>query len=95
MKITPTSDRVLIEPKSQEAKTKGGIILPETASKERPHEGTVVAIGKGRTDKNGKNIPLQVKQGDKVIFSEYAGTEIEIEGKKHLIIKEEEILAVQ
>jgi chaperonin GroES len=95
MNITPLRDRILVEPRSAETKTKGGIILPDTTSKERPNLGKVVAIGKGRTDKQGKSVPLQVKAGDNVYFSEYAGTEIEIEGKKHLILKEEDLLAIQ
>lgn len=95
MSITPTRDRVLVEPKALEAKTKGGVILPETVSKDRPIQGKVIAVGKGRIDKNGKVIPLQVKKGDQIFYSEYAGTEVEVEGKKHLIIKEDEILAIQ
>ena len=95
MSITPLRDRVLLEIKAKETKTKGGVFLPETVSHERPVEGVVVAVGKGRPDKNGKNIPLTVKKGDKVIYSEYGGTEYELNGKKHLLIKEDEILAIQ
>ncbi|MBI3038576.1 co-chaperone GroES [bacterium] len=94
MNLTPLRDRVILEPKVDEAKSKGGVILPETASKERPHEGTVLAIGTGRRNAKGDVIPMQVRKGDSVIFSEYAGTEIEIEGKKHIIVKEDDILAV-
>ncbi|MBF0407037.1 MAG: co-chaperone GroES [Candidatus Riflebacteria bacterium] len=93
--VTPTRNRVLLEIMEAEQKTKGGIILPDTASKEKPHEGRVIAVGTGRVDRNGKTIPMQVKKGDKVLFSEWSGNEIEIEGKKLLIIKDEDLLAIQ
>lgn len=93
MGLTPTLNRVLLELKSHETKTKGGVFLPETASKDRPHEGKVLAVGPGRVDSNGKRVPMEVKVGNTVLFSEYAGTEIEVEGKKHLLIKEDELLA--
>ncbi len=95
MKITPLRDRALLEIQIPESKTKGGVILPETVTKEKSCHAVVVAVGKGRPDKNGKSIPLTVKKGDRVIYSEYAGTEYELDGKKHLLIKEEDILAIQ
>lgn len=93
MKLRPLGDRVVVEPLEAEEKTKGGIILPDTA-KEKPQEGKVVAVGKGKTDENGKLIPMEVKVGDKVLYGKYAGTEITIEGKEYMILREEDILAV-
>ncbi len=95
MKITPTRNHVFVELDEAETRTKGGVILPETASKEKPRMGKVVAVGQGAFDKKGKRIPMQVKVGDRVIFAEYAGNEYESEGKKSLILTENEILAVQ
>ncbi len=94
MSVKPTGNRVLLEIKTHESKTKGGVILPDTASKDRPHEGKVIAVGPGKVDKHGKHVPIDVKVGNTVYFSEYAGTEVEIEGKKHLLIKDDELLAV-
>jgi chaperonin GroES len=91
-KIRPLHDRVLIKRLNEEEKTKGGIIIPDSA-KEKPQEGKVVAIGKGRID-DGKLIPLDVKVGDKVLFSKYSGNEVKIEGEEHLIVKEDEILGI-
>lgn len=95
MNIVPTRNRVLVEPRTAESKTKGGIILPDTASKDKPHEGKVLAVGSGNVSKQGKVVPLQVKKGDTVFFSQWSGTEIEVEGKKYLLFKEEDLLAVQ
>lgn len=95
MKLTPMGDRIVIKVDSGETQTSSGILIPETASKARPKAGKVIFVGKGTTTKTGKCIPPQVKEGDQVIFTEWAGTEIEIEGEKHLIMKEEEILAVK
>jgi chaperonin GroES len=92
MKIRPLHDRVLIKRLNEEEKTKGGIIIPDSA-KEKPQEGKVVAVGKGRID-DGKVIPLDVRVGDKVLFSKYSGNEVKIEGEEHLILKEEEILGI-
>lgn len=92
MKIRPLHDRVLIKRLNEEEKTKGGIIIPDSA-KEKPQEGKVIAIGKGRID-DGKVVPLDVKVGDKVLFSKYSGNEVKIEGEEHLIVKEEEILGI-
>ena len=92
-KIKPLGDRILIKPLKAEEKTKGGIILPDTA-KEKPQEGKVVAIGKGRTLESGKIEPLEVKVGNKVLYGKYSGTEIKIDGEEHLIVKEEDVLAI-
>lgn len=92
-KIKPLGDRILIKPLEAEKKTKGGIILPDTA-KEKPQEGKVIAVGKGKTLESGKIEPLEVKAGNKVLYGKYSGTEIKIDGEEHLIVKEEDILAI-
>lgn len=92
MKIKPLHDKVLIKRISEEEKTKGGIIIPDTA-KEKPMEGKIVAVGNGKVV-DGKTLPLSVKAGDRVLFAKYAGTEIKIEGEEHLILGEEEILGI-
>jgi len=94
MRIKPISDHVLIEAIKEEEKTKTGILLPDTAEKERPEQGKVIAVGPGRKDKTGKYIPLEVKAGDQVLFTKYGPTEIKVEDKEYLIAKEEDILAV-
>jgi chaperonin GroES len=93
MKIRPLNDRVLVLRIEEEEKTSGGIIIPDTA-KEKPLEGKVVAAGPGRTDENGKVIPLEVKKNDRVLFGKYAGTEIKIDGVEHLIMREDDILGI-
>jgi len=94
MKVVPLQDRVLIERiEETEQKSPGGIIIPDTA-KEKPMEGRVIAVGKGRVKEDGTVIPLDVKVGDKVIFSKYAGTEIKIDGKEYLIMREDDILGI-
>jgi chaperonin GroES len=93
MKIRPLNDRVLVLRIEEEEKTSGGIIIPDTA-KEKPLEGKVVAAGPGRTDENGKVIPLDVKKNDRVLFGKYAGTEIKIDGVEHLIMREDDILGI-
>ncbi|MDL1973009.1 MAG: co-chaperone GroES [Deltaproteobacteria bacterium] len=93
MKIKPLADRVLVKRIEEEAKTKGGIIIPDTA-KEKPIKGEVIAVGEGKILENGKKVPLSVKAGDKVIFSKYAGTEIKIEDVEHLIMREDDILGI-
>ena len=93
MQITPLGDRILVKPLEAEEKTKGGIILPDTA-KEKPQEGRVVAVGKGKVLDDGKVQPLEVKPGDKILYGKYSGTEIKLEDEEHLIIKEEDILAI-
>ena len=93
MKIRPLQDRVIVERLAEEEKTKGGIIIPDTA-KEKPMEGKVIAVGKGRVAEDGKLIKLDVKAGDRVLFSKYAGTEVKIDGKEYLIMREDDILGV-
>ncbi|MDP2982990.1 MAG: co-chaperone GroES [Candidatus Latescibacter sp.] len=94
MNIRPLADRVIIAPKEDlENKTSGGIIIPDTA-KEKPQEGEIVAVGPGRIDENGKVIAMNVKTGDKVLYSKYGGTELKYEGKNYLIMSETDILAV-
>ena len=93
MKIKPLQDRVIVKRLEEEEKTKGGIIIPDTA-KEKPQEGKVVAVGKGKVTEDGKLIPLDVKVGDKILFGKYAGTEIKIDGEEHLIMREDDILGV-
>jgi chaperonin GroES len=93
MKIRPLQDRVIVKRLEEEEKTKGGIIIPDTA-KEKPQEGKVIAVGKGKVTEDGKVIPLDVKVGDKILFGKYAGTEIKVEGEEHLIMREEDILGV-
>ena len=94
MEIKPLADRVLIEPISTEEKTKSGIILPDTADKEKPEQGKVVAVGPGRFNTKGERIPLEVKKGDMVLFTKYGPNEIKINNKEYLIAKEEDILAI-
>ncbi len=94
MKIKPLSDYVLIEPDQEETKTESGIFLPETADKEKPEQGTVIAVGPGRKNKSGNSIPLEVKTGDKVLFTKYGPSEIKIKDKEYLIAKQEDILAI-
>ena len=93
MKTIPLHDRILIKRMGEEEKTKGGIIIPD-AAKEKPMQGKVIAVGKGEVSKDGKLIPLEVKEGDMVLFVKYAGTEIKIEGDEHLIVRENDILGI-
>ncbi len=93
MKIRPLHDRVLVKRIQEEEKTKGGIIIPDTA-KEKPQEGKVVAVGKGKVNDDGKVTPLDVKAGDRILFGKYSGTEVKIEGEEHLIMREEDILGI-
>ena len=93
MKIRPLQDRILVKRLEGEEKTKGGIIIPDSA-KEKPAEGKVVAVGKGKVDDEGKTHALDVKKGDKILFSKYAGTEVQIEGDEHIIIREDDVLGV-
>ncbi len=94
MKIKPLSDHLLIEPLKKESRTKGGILLPETADDKKPVEGKVIAVGPGRKTLSGKVIPLDIKVGNRVLFNEYGPTEVKIEGKEYLIAREEDILAI-
>ena len=92
-KIRPLQDRLIVKRVQEEEKTKGGIIIPDTA-KEKPIEGKVIAAGNGKVLEDGKVRPLDVKAGDRILFSKYAGTEIKIDGEEHLIMREEDILGV-
>jgi len=93
MGIRPLQDRVIVKRLEEEQKTKGGIIIPDTA-KEKPIEGKVIAVGNGKVLEDGKVRPLDIKKGDTILFSKYAGTEIKIDGVEHLIMREEDILGV-
>ena len=93
MMLKPLADRVVIEVLAKEEKTKSGIVLPDTA-KEKPQEGKIIAVGSGKILDNGQKVPVDVKVGDKVIFSKYAGTEIKIDEKEYLILSERDVLAI-
>ncbi len=93
MKVKPLHDRVIVKRVEEEEKTKGGIIIPDTA-KEKPVEGVILAVGDGKVADDGKKIALEVKAGDKVLFGKYAGTEIQIDGEEHLIMREDDIIAI-
>ena len=93
MKIRPLQDRVIVRRIEEEEKTKGGIIIPDTA-KEKPQEGKVIAVGKGKTNDDGKLVKLDVKVGDKILFGKYSGSEIKLNGEEHLIMREDDILGV-
>jgi chaperonin GroES len=93
MKVKPLQDRILVKRVEEETKTKGGIIIPDSA-KEKPQEALVVAVGPGKVTDNGTLVPPGVKAGDKVLFGKYSGTEIKVEGVEHLILREDDILAV-
>jgi chaperonin GroES len=92
IKLQPLGDRVVVQPSTEDEVTKGGIILPDTA-KEKPQRGVVIAVGPGRLDEEGKRIPMEVKKGDKVIYSKYAGSEIKQNDEEVLILRESDILA--
>jgi len=93
MKIKPLRDRVIVRRLNEEEKTKGGIIIPDTA-KEKPQEGEVVAVGSGKILDDGKVVPLEVKKGDKILFGKYSGTEVKVDGEEFLMMREDEILGV-
>ncbi len=93
MNIRPLQDRILVKRIEEEEKTEGGIIIPDTA-KEKPVEGKVIAVGKGKVSEDGKVMPLDVKKGNRILFGKYAGTEVKIEGEEHLIMKEDDVLGV-
>jgi len=93
MKVTPLHDRIVVSRIEAEDKTAGGIIIPDTA-KEKPQEGRIVAVGPGKRDKEGNRIPLDVKAGDRVLFAKWAGTEFKLDGREHMIMKEDDILGV-
>jgi len=93
MKIRPLHDRILVQRTEEEQKSKGGIIIPDTA-KEKPQEGKVIAVGKGKISDDGKQIPLDVKVGDKILFSKYGGSDIKIEGEEYVIMREDDVLGI-
>jgi chaperonin GroES len=92
MKLEPLDDRIVVKPMEAESKTKGGIVLPDTA-KEKPQKGTVISVGPGRVADDGKRIPPTVKKGDKVIYARYGGSEIDVDGKEYMILRESDVLA--
>lgn len=94
MKIRPLQDRIIVERVEEETKTASGIIIPDTVSKEKPQEGKVIAVGKGKATPEGKVLPLDIKEGDKVLFGKYAGSEIKVEGQEYLIMREDDVLGV-
>ena len=93
MKLRPLQDRILVQRIEEEEKTKGGIIIPDTA-KEKPAEGKVVSVGNGKLGEDGKRIKLEVKKGDRILFGKYSGTEVKIEGDEYLIMREEDVLGI-
>ena len=93
MKIRPLNDRILVKRLEEEEKTKGGIIIPDTA-KEKPAEGKVIAVGNGRLNDKGERVPVELKVGDRVLFSKYGGTDVKIEGEDYLIMREDDVLGV-
>jgi chaperonin GroES len=93
MKVRPLHDRLIVKRSEEEKKTKGGIIIPDTA-KEKPIEGKVIAVGKGKINEDGTKIPMEVKKGDRILFAKYAGTEVKIDGEEHLIMKEDDVVAI-
>jgi chaperonin GroES len=93
MMIKPLQDRILVQRVPEEQTTKGGIIIPDTA-KEKPIEGKIIAVGSGRVGDDGKRIPLEVKEGDRVLFGKYGGTEVKIEGEDYLIMREDDVLGI-
>jgi chaperonin GroES len=93
MKFRPLADRIVVKRLKEEEKSKGGIIIPDTA-KEKPVEGTIIAVGSGKVLKDGKVRPLDVKAGDKILFGKYSGTEVKIDGEEHVLLREDDVLAV-
>ncbi len=93
MKVRPLHDRLIVKRLEEEEKTKGGIIIPDTA-KEKPIEGKVIAVGKGKIKEDGTTIPMEVKKGDRILFAKYGGTEVKIDGEEHLMMKEDDVLAI-
>jgi chaperonin GroES len=93
MKVRPLHERLIVKRVEEEERTKGGIIIPDTA-KEKPVEGKVIAVGDGRIKDDGAKIPMEVKKGDRILFARYAGAEVKIDGEEHLIMKEDDVLAI-
>lgn len=94
MNLRPLGDHVIVKPTEAEEKSKGGLYIPDTADKDKPFQGEVLAVGQGKLTDDGKRLAMEVKTGDKVIFAKYAGTEVKIDGTKYLILKEDDILAI-
>ena len=94
MKLRPLQDRIIVERIEEETTTAGGIIIPDTVSKEKPQEGKIIAVGKGKMNDDGKLIPMDVKVGDLVLFGKYAGSEVKVDGVEYLIMREDDILGV-
>ena len=92
-KFRPLGDRVLVKRIKEEERTKGGIVIPDTA-KEKPQEGMVVAVGKGKHGEDGKLIPLEVRSGDKILFGKYSGSEVKLDGEEHIIMREDDVLGI-
>jgi len=93
MKLRPLHDRILVQRVEEETKTKGGIIIPDSA-KEKPAEGIVISVGNGRIGDDGKRIPLEVKKGNRILFGKYGGTDVKIEGEEYLIMREDDVLGI-
>jgi chaperonin GroES len=91
--LKPLADRVIVKPMLQEEKTKGGIIVPDTA-REKPVEGTVIAVGPGKVSEDGKTVKMEVKEGDKILYGKYSGTEVTVEGEDYLIMRESDVFAI-
>ncbi|HFE46255.1 MAG TPA: co-chaperone GroES [Nannocystis exedens] len=93
MKVRPLNDRILVKRLAEETKTAGGLFIPDSA-KEKPARGEIIAVGNGKLDDSGKRVALEVKAGEKILFGKYAGTEIKLEGEEHIILREDDVLAV-
>ncbi|MDP2644847.1 MAG: co-chaperone GroES [Desulfobacterales bacterium] len=93
MKLRPLQDRILVQRLAEEEKTKGGIIIPDTA-KEKPAEGKVISVGNGKVGDDGKRIPLEIKKGDSILFGKYSGSEVKIDGEEYLIMREDDVLGI-
>ena len=93
MNVKPLGDRIVVKPAVEELTSKGGIIIPDSA-KEKPSKGDVIAVGPGKVDDTGKRVPMELKEGDKVLFGKYSGTEIKLDGVEHLILREDEVLGI-
>jgi chaperonin GroES len=93
MKVRPLADRILVKREEASETVRGGIIIPDSA-KEKPQEGKVVAVGPGRLDEDGKRIPMEVKKGDRILMGKYSGTEVKIDGDEHIIMREDDVLAI-
>ncbi|WDN88650.1 chaperonin GroES [Desulfosarcina sp. BuS5] len=93
MKLRPLNDRILVKRVEEKAKTKGGIIIPDSA-KEKPAEGKVISVGNGKMNEDGKRIPVEIKEGDRIMFGKYSGSEVKIDGEEYLIMREDDVLGI-